>query len=607
MIGRVRTSKKTVSAFVAVGTLVLAGCGDDGPPEPQTTAEQFVDAINSGSADAAAALTTDPAAASAALAGLYDGLSASGTVTATPDFAVESASDEGGSVTLDATWRFSTTTDGTEEPDGEPKQWQYDTTATATETDQGWRINWDPAVLAPGLAADSTVRYVSTDALVTPKVFDRAGAELMSQQVVTLVNVDSTADPAVVASYLTPIVPTITAQSIAADQAQSQGNTVTLVSLRQSDLDPIAAELTAVPGVTLAPQTRLLTTDRALASPALTGITELWQSQLDENKGWAIQSLKADGSVDQLAGIDASPAPDIATTLDSGLQIKAENALASLPQQSAIVALQPSTGNVLAVAQNSAADAEGPIALTGLYPPGSTFKTVTTSAALEAGIATPDTILPCPGTENIEGRQIPNDDNFDLGDVPLHTAFARSCNTTMGRLGVGLPADALQLTAQQYGLGVDYVTPGLTTVTGSVPVADTPAARVEAAIGQGQVTASPFGMALVASSIAGGSLKAPTLVSGQPGVADVTPAPVDATVAEQVKTMMRETVTGGTATQLQDIPGLLGKTGTAEFGPNNEGAHGWFVGIQGDLAFAVFVAGGQSSAPALEAAGRFLR
>ena len=79
MIGRVRTSKKTVSALVAVGTLVLAGCGDDGPPEPQTIAEQFVDAINSGSADAAAALTTDPAAASAALAGLYDGLSASGT------------------------------------------------------------------------------------------------------------------------------------------------------------------------------------------------------------------------------------------------------------------------------------------------------------------------------------------------------------------------------------------------------------------------------------------------------------------------------------------------------------------------------------------------
>ncbi|PRC51714.1 penicillin-binding protein, partial [Mycobacterium sp. ITM-2017-0098] len=87
-------------------------------------------------------------------------------------------------------------------------------------------------------------------------------------------------------------------------------------------------------------------------------------------------------------------------------------------------------------AQNAPADAQGPIALTGLYPPGSTFKTVTVSAALQAGQVTPDSRRCCPGTENIEGRQIPNDDNFELGDVPLHTAFARSCNTTMGRLAV---------------------------------------------------------------------------------------------------------------------------------------------------------------------------
>ena len=71
--------------------------------------------------------------------------------------------------------------------------------------------------------------------------------------------------------------------------------------------------------------------------------------------------------------------------------------------------------------------------------------------------------------------------------------------------------------------------------------------------------------------------------------------------------MMRETITGGTATALNDIPGLLGKTGTAEFGANNEGAHGWFVGISGDLAFAVFVNNAGSSTPAIEAAGRFLR
>jgi cell division protein FtsI/penicillin-binding protein 2 len=215
-------------------------------------------------------------------------------------------------------------------------------------------------------------------------------------------------------------------------------------------------------------------------------------------------------------------------------------------------------------------------------------------------------VVACPGSENIEGRQIPNDDNFDLGQVPLHTAFARSCNTTMGRLAVNLPPDGLTKAATQLGLGIDYTAPGMTTVTGKVPVADTAALRVEEGIGQGQVTASPFGMALVAAALARGSVPTPTIVTGQPGKPDRTPDPLPAGIADQVKSMMRETITNGTATALQDIPGLLGKTGTAEYIDNTH-AHGWFVGIDGDLALAVFVSDAGSSGPAVEAAGRFLR
>lgn len=70
--------------------------------------------------------------------------------------------------------------------------------------------------------------------------------------------------------------------------------------------------------------------------------------------------------------------------------------------------------------------------------------------------------------------------------------------------------------------------------------------------------------------------------------------------------MMRETVTSGTAGQLQDLPGILGKTGTAEYIDDTH-AHGWFVGIRGDLALAVFISDAGSSAPAVDAAGRFLR
>ena len=129
---------------------------------------------------------------------------------------------------------------------------------------------------------------------------------------------------------------------------------------------------------------------------------------------------------------------------------------------------------------------------------------------------------------------------------------------------------------------------------------------MEAGIGQGTVTASPFGMALVAATLAHGSVPAPAIVQGAPGVPDRAPEPLPAGVDEQVRAMMRETITGGTATQLQDIDGLLGKTGTAEY-INDTHAHGWFVGIRGDLALAVFVSDAGSSTPAVDAAGAFLR
>ncbi|MCQ4121483.1 penicillin-binding transpeptidase domain-containing protein [Rhodococcus tibetensis] len=600
MIDWVRTSTvrrsptgptRKAAAGVAVLAMVLSACGLFGPDQPDTVTQEFIDALNGDDIQAAAALTTDPAAASAAITALYDGLgNKDGTFTRTE---VQESGDDAGTFTMDVTWPFA-----------EGQEWKYSTGGNAIKQGENWKITWDPAVLAPGLTNDTTIRYTPTTGR-PPKVLAASGAPILTEQVVTLVNLDQRADTAAVAALLSPLAPTITSASLQKDLADAQGKPVTAISLRAEDLAPIEAQLASLPGVTLAPQARLLSTDKALASPTLSGLADLWQQGQDASAGWAVQLVSPDGSAESIAGEDGPVAPDIATTLDLPMQTAAERALADMPQQAAIVALQPSTGAVLAVAQNAPADALGPIALTGLYPPGSTFKTVTTSAALQAGAATIDTVLPCPGTENIEGRQIPNDDQFDLGQVPLHTAFARSCNTTMGRLAVGLPADALQNAALQFGLGVDYVTPGLTTVTGNVPIADSSAARVESAIGQGQVTASPFGMALVAASIARGSTPAPMIVAGQPGTADRSAPAVPAEVTADLRTMMRETVTGGTATALQDIPGLLGKTGTAESG--NGPAHGWFVGIKDDLAFAVFVATGDSSAPAVQAAGRFLR
>jgi cell division protein FtsI/penicillin-binding protein 2 len=579
--------------FALAATLILAvaGCGDESTDRLNATVHTFADALNNADAQAAAAVTTDAAQASDTLGKLFDSLGRNA------HFEVSKVDHKDNDATfgLAATWKFG--------KDGRD-QWTYNTTGSASQTGDAWKIRWDPATVAPGLGT-GPLSYSTLTPDRAARVLDRTGAELLTQQVVTLVNVSPGADVNAVAALLNPIDSSITADSLQSQLGAAKGQPVTAIALRAEDSAPIEEALSAMPNVTLAKQTRLLTTDKALTSPTLSGLSDMWQHATDDASGWAISAQTANGN-QRVGGQDPKPVADIKSTLDIGMSHAAEEALAPIPTPAAMVVIQPSTGDVLAVGQNPAADAQGPIALTGLYPPGSTFKTVTVSAALQAGQVTPDSIVACPGTENIEGRQIPNDDNFDLGQVPLHTAFARSCNTTMGRLAVNLPPDGLTKAAAQLGLGIDYIAPGMTTVTGKVPVADTSALRVEEGIGQGQVTASPFGMALVAATLAHGSVPAPTIVAGQPGKPDHAPDAMPASVDDQVKSMMRETITSGTATQLQDIPGMLGKTGTAEYIDNTH-AHGWFVGVDGDLALAVFISDAGSSGPAVDAAGRFLR
>ncbi len=99
-----------------------------------------------------------------------------------------------------------------------------------------------------------------------------------------------------------------------------------------------------MPDVTLRPQTRLLATDRALTSPTLAGLSELWQQRTDAAAGWAVTADTASGPR-RVGGQDAEPVGDIATTLDIGMQLAAEAALAPLATPAALVAIQPSTGD----------------------------------------------------------------------------------------------------------------------------------------------------------------------------------------------------------------------------------------------------------------------
>lgn len=596
--GRRRTAGLVAAALVVVvaGTGCAALTGDTGADELR----DFREALAGGDVTRAAALTTAPEAAQEALTASLAGMGYPVLASSTPDGDRRPDRDP---VTVEYTWTLAA--DGAA-PGTAPRTVTTSGQARTTEVDGEWRVEWAPTVLDTRLLDGGRLTFVEELDYATD-IVDRTGAPLMQWTPVTAVTIapDAAGSADAVAALVSGPAPTITGQSIRDGMAATPDQPYQVVDLRPADVDPLRERLAAVPGVSLAESGRLIQVDRALRSPALTGLPDAWLEALRAAGGWSAEIANPGVAPIPLGGAPAGEVADLVSTLQPSIQLEAQRAVDASGRAASIVAIQPSTGGVLAVAQNQAADAQGPVSLQGLFPPGSTFKTVTTAAALQAGVVGEDEIVPCPAQITVSGRTIPNDGDFALGPVPLETAFARSCNTSQAVISDRLTPEAMRDTAASLGLGVDFTTPGLTTITGQVPVTERGPARVEAAIGQGEVLASPFGMAVLEASLAnGGRMILPSVIAGMPAVADQSPPPLDRGVVDPLRRYMEQTVRSGTATAASSIPGLGGKTGTAEVasGP----AHGWFVGSTGDLALAVLIEGADSSGPAVAMAADFL-
>ncbi|GAB2958640.1 penicillin-binding protein [Amycolatopsis acidiphila] len=340
--------------------------------------------------------------------------------------------------------------------------------------------------------------------------------------------------------------------------------------------------------------------DPAFAPLVLPGVGRLAS---DTGKGWAVVLIDSANKVTSLYSEGPARTKTLTTSLSSKAQTAAQAAVDAAGTPAMLVAVQPSTGDILAVAQNSRVTDGN--ALTGLYAPGSTFKIATAAAVLEAGVATADTVLPCPGTVQLGQRTIPNDDQFSLPPLPLHSAFAHSCNTTFAQLASQLPADALAKAASQFGLNADFDVPGMTTEAGKVVPSTGAADQVESAIGQGAVQASPFGLALMAATVCAGKAVTPELVRDYATSVTTGYQPPSGAVLGTLRSMMREVVTGGTATGLAGSGKVYGKTGTAQFGDGSH-ANGWFAGYRDDLAFSALLLGADSSKPAVSTSAAFL-
>jgi peptidoglycan glycosyltransferase len=288
----------------------------------------------------------------------------------------------------------------------------------------------------------------------------------------------------------------------------------------------------------------------------------------------------------------------------------------------AVVALEPTTGKILAMASTPTYDPNklathdfasvGPYksklmnakpspldnsAIETLVPPGSTFKIITSAAALSSGKYTPTSQVPGASSMKLplSSSVLHNENGFacGAGTVTLTVALQKSCNVAFGTVGEKVGAKRLISQAQKFGFGQTYfhdLDDSLTLQSVS-HMPDSPDApqTVLAAIGQGDVAATPLQMAMVAAGVANnGTVMKPYLVA-QTESADLDvksttqPEPIadqpaiSPSVARQLTGMMVAVVDGGTGTPAQ-IPGIqvAGKTGTAQSEASRP-PYAWFV------------------------------
>lgn len=317
---------------------------------------------------------------------------------------------------------------------------------------------------------------------------------------------------------------------------------------------------------------------------------------------------------------------DVELTLDPELQRLAYNQLASsVSGRGAAVALNPKTGEVYTMVSYPSYDpnnidetfpelSQDPNsgllnrATQGLYPPGSTFKIVTSAAALKNGMKPTDKFNDT-GTYETPGYTVYNYKGEKFGEVTLTGALAHSINTVFARIGNDTGAQNVAQMAQNFGFGdsyQDFSLPVRPSSVGDLPPDQwTQGLLAQISFGQGPVTANPFEMALVASTIANdGAMMEPRLVkevrSPEGTIVDkptsrVHKNVVDKNTARTINDMMQHVVTD--AEQSAEIPGVkvAGKTGSAEAAGGE--LHSWFIAFapadDPQIAMAVIVENGQ--------------
>ncbi len=624
---RVRVAA-TATAVALLAFAVAAGLGSPRPSAEPTVQSFLLDWENGHYLAAAAQTTGDPATVARSMAAVYSQLDADDLT-----LGLGRISQHGD----DATARFNAIVNLG--PGG--AAWSYQGSFALRRTAGSWKVLWSPAVIVPGLRTGLRLAVLTT---IPPRaaLLDSAGRPLTEPSPVFEVGVrpGGLAHPAITASRFAKVTGLDADQVLGEIQVASAARFLELVLLRPSSYYRLRRGLSRVPGLVVRrTQTRLFDsiagaisgtvgteTSRVLrdsgvpyrpgTTVGLSGLELAFQRTLVGTPTTEIVTENQAGKVlSVLKRWAGSPGTPVKTTINATVQEAADQAAGSLPTSTAIVAVRPASGQILAVADHAGPGLPALQPLDGHYQPGQAFTVVSAAALLADGVQLSNSI-PCNPVNPVGGQRFTNyPAQPDLGPQPQFvTDFAHGCQTAFAGLSLRLTAKSLAAAAYQFGLGARWQLPGpLTAFAGSMrPPADVAGLAADS-IGNGTVQVSPLQAALMAATVASGTWHSPTLVIS-PGDPPLAPRiPFSAQVAQNLRTLMRATVTGGSG-RAANVAGsaVYGQVGTASLsGAQANAARGkwisWFIGYRAGVAFAAVEVTRTPSSAAAGLAGQFLR
>jgi cell division protein FtsI/penicillin-binding protein 2 len=603
-----------VLAVAAIGLLVIglaAGFGSEPSAEP--TVRAFLLDWQQQHYDAAGALTTAPPGAVATV------LAADLTqLDATQMFLAMSSVTQHGA-TAEASFTASV------DLGQAGRVWTYEGRFGLRRIGGGWKVEWAPSVVYPGLTQGERLAVVTQFPSRAP-VLDSEGRPLEVPGPVYVLGVwpDRLAAPAVTARAFANLTGLETAQVLGQITAAPPHQFLRLASLDPATYASLRARLRDVRGLVVQRErerlfqteasglvgevgsevSAVLRADGAFYLPGttigLTGLEQTYQRELLGTPTTAVVTVNPAGvPASVLAQWPGAAGTAVHSTINSAVQQAALAALGRSAASAEIVAVQASTGQVLAVAQHRLS---GPLTsaspLDAKLMPGTAFTIVSAAALLGTGLKV-FTPISCDDSFTVGGQTFTSEGTG--APKPFSDAFARGCGTAFAGLSERLTPGEFAQVVKDFGIGADWSSLPVPAFSGSVPSAADVADLAAETIGQGNVRMSPLSMAVVAATVDTGTWHTPQVTLG---AADPAGAPLDRSAMSAVRSLMRSAVRSGAA-QAASVPGapVYGQVGLVHTGSD---WLSWFVGFRGDIAFTVIESGKTSQLSAAALAGAFL-